>query len=48
MNSDFWAVTQGTNGTCGTLCTASAGYDYLTGLGTPQARALITALAAQK
>ena len=48
MNTDFWAVTQGTNGACGTLCTASAGYDYLTGLGTPQASALITALAAQK
>jgi subtilase family serine protease len=48
INTDFWAVTQGTNGTCGTLCTASPGYDYLTGLGTPQASALITALAAQK
>jgi subtilase family serine protease len=46
MSSDFRAVTQGTNGTCGTLCTASAGYDYLTGLGTPQASALIAALTA--
>ncbi len=48
MNSDFRAVTQGTNGTCGTMCTASAGYDYVTGLGTPQASALINALVAQK
>jgi subtilase family serine protease len=48
LNTDFRAVTQGTNGTCGTICTASAGYDYLTGLGTPQASALIAALAAQR
>lgn len=48
MNSDFRAVTQGTNGTCGTMCTASTGYDYVTGLGTPQASALIAALVAQK
>jgi subtilase family serine protease len=47
LNSDFRAVTQGANGTCGTLCTASAGYDYVTGLGTPQASALIAALVAQ-
>ncbi len=47
LNTDFRAVTQGTNGTCGIICTASAGYDYVTGLGTPQASALITALVAQ-
>jgi subtilase family serine protease len=46
MTSDFRAVTQGENGTCGTICTASAGYDYVTGLGTPQAITLINALAA--
>ena len=44
--TDFFAVTQGTNGTCGAICTASAGYDYITGLGTPQAAAMIGALAA--
>lgn len=44
--TDFHAVTQGSNGTCGALCTATAGYDYVTGLGTPQAPALIAALAA--
>jgi subtilase family serine protease len=47
-STDFNAVTQGTNGTCGTMCTASTGYDYVTGLGTPQASALIAALAAQR
>lgn len=45
--TDFHAVTQGTNGTCGALCTATAGYDYVTGLGTPQAPALIAAFAAR-
>jgi subtilase family serine protease len=48
INSDFHAVTQGTNGSCGTLCTAGAGYDYVTGLGTPQASKIIAALVAQK
>jgi subtilase family serine protease len=47
INTDFRAVTQGTNGACGTLCTASTGYDYVTGLGTPQAIVLINALVAQ-
>src|SRR6202041_704579 len=28
LNSDFHAVTSGTNGSCGTMCTAGAGYDY--------------------
>jgi subtilase family serine protease len=46
--ADFHPVTQGTNGKCGTLCTALAGYDYVTGLGTPQAAALINALVAQR
>lgn len=46
--ADFHAVTQGTNGNCGTLCTASPGYDYVTGLGTPQAAAMINALVAQR
>jgi subtilase family serine protease len=47
MATDFHPVTSGTNGTCGTICDASAGYDYVTGLGTPQAPALIAALAAK-
>jgi subtilase family serine protease len=48
LATDFHGVTQGTNGSCGTLCTASSGYDYVSGLGTPQAKVLITALVAQK
>lgn len=46
INSDFRAVTSGANGTCGAICDASVGYDYVTGLGTPQASALIASLAA--
>jgi len=45
--TDFRPVTQGTNGSCGVICTASAGYDYVTGLGTPQAMAIVAALAAR-
>jgi subtilase family serine protease len=48
ISSDFHAVTQGTNGSCGMICTAGAGYDYVTGLGTPQASKIIAALVAQK
>jgi subtilase family serine protease len=44
--TDFHAVAQGTNGSCGTICTATAGYDYVSGLGTPQAKVLIAALVA--
>jgi subtilase family serine protease len=43
----FYEVAQGTNGSCGTRCAASAGYDYVTGLGTAQAGFLIGALAAK-
>lgn len=28
-------ITSGTNGTCGTDCTAGSGYDLVTGLGSP-------------
>ncbi len=31
----FRDVTSGTNGTCGSRCSASVGYDYVTGLGSP-------------
>lgn len=48
LGTDFHPVTQGTNGSCGTLCSAAAGYDYVTGLGTPQARVLIASLVAQR
>ncbi len=40
--SIFHDVTIGTNGTCGVLCTAAKGFDYVTGLGTPIGQALAT------
>ncbi|HTV60022.1 MAG TPA: S53 family peptidase [Verrucomicrobiae bacterium] len=46
-NANFHGVTQGSNGKCGAICTAGAGYDYVTGLGTPQAPGLIAALVAR-
>ncbi len=45
--SDYHDVTSGTNGSCGMICTASGGYDYVTGLGSPQALNLVQALVAQ-
>jgi len=42
--NNYHDVTTGTNGTCGVLCTATTGYDYVTGLGSPQANNLINAL----
>ena len=39
-------ATSGTNGTCGANCTAKVGYDYVTGLGSPQANLLIPKLVA--
>lgn len=45
--ANFHPVTSGTNGECGALCTATAGYDYVTGIGTPAAASLISVLAAQ-
>ena len=45
--TNFHDVKSGTNGTCGTLCTAAASYDYVTGLGSPQVKNLIPALVAQ-
>jgi subtilase family serine protease len=46
MGSDFHPVTRGSNGRCGLLCTAMPGYDFVTGIGTPQAKLLIGLLAA--
>ena len=39
--SDFRDVTKGKDGTCKPICKAQPGYDYVTGLGSPQADALI-------
>ena len=46
--TNFHPVTQGENGSCGQVCDALPGYDYVTGLGTPQVAVLIPALAAQR
>jgi subtilase family serine protease len=40
----FHRVTVGSNGSCGAVCDALVGYDYVTGLGSPQAKLLIPAL----
>ncbi len=44
--SDFHDMTSGTNGSCGALCTAGPGYDFVTGLGSPMANEIIPALVA--
>jgi hypothetical protein len=44
---NFNAVNSGTNGSCGQMCDATVGFDYVTGLGTPQALGLIQTLVAR-
>jgi subtilase family serine protease len=46
-NAYFHDVTSGNNGGCGTLCNAGSKYDYVTGLGTPRADAVVAALVNQ-
>jgi subtilase family serine protease len=48
LGSDFHPVTWGSNGRCGLLCTAMPGYDYITGIGSPQAKLLIGVLVAER
>ncbi|HDR8926314.1 TPA: S53 family peptidase [Burkholderia vietnamiensis] len=45
--SDYHDVTIGSNGSCGSICNAAGGYDYVTGLGSPVAPSLVQALVAQ-
>jgi subtilase family serine protease len=45
--SDFNDITSGSNGTCGSVCSAASGYDYVTGLGSPMAVKLYNDLLAQ-
>ncbi len=45
--TDYRDITSGTNGTCGSVCTASAGWDFVTGLGSPRANNLVPFLATQ-
>lgn len=40
----FFDITDGSNGDCGNECTATKGYDYLTGLGSPNGSFLIQEL----
>lgn len=44
--ADYHDITSGTNGSCGALCTAGPGYDFVTGVGSPQANLLVPALVA--
>jgi subtilase family serine protease len=45
-STNFHDITSGSNGTCGSLCNAGPGYDFVTGLGSPQAAALVNSLVA--
>lgn len=45
---EYHSVTKGSNGACGLICDAMSGYDYITGIGTPQSNALISSLNSQK
>ncbi len=42
----FRDITRGTNGSCGMICTAGPGYDFVTGEGSPTAPAVVAALVA--
>ncbi|GAC1423232.1 MAG: S53 family peptidase [Ktedonobacteraceae bacterium] len=42
----FHDITSGNNGSCGKICNASSGYDYVTGLGSPIVNTLVPALIA--
>lgn len=46
-SSAFHDITTGSNGTCGSLCNAGPGYDFVTGLGSPVAQNLISDLVSQ-
>lgn len=41
----YFDVKSGSNGTCGAVCTATRGYDFVTGLGSPNAGKLVAELA---
>ena len=43
--TNFHDITSGSNGSCGSVCTAGSGYDFVTGLGSPRTPALVNALA---
>ena len=39
--SNYIDIISSTNSTCGSVCTATTGYDFATGVGSPNAAALI-------
>ncbi len=39
--ANYQDITSGTNGACGSVCTATSGYDFVTGLGSPHANNLV-------
>ena len=43
-DQNFNDIRAGTSNKCGALCSAGPGYDFVTGLGSPQAKSLIKAL----
>lgn len=43
--ANYRDIVSGTNGTCGAVCTTNAGYDFVTGLGSPRVNALVPFLA---
>lgn len=45
-SSNYRDVSSGTNGTCGSTCTAASGYDFVTGLGSPAPLNLVPFLSA--
>jgi subtilase family serine protease len=46
LSADLHDIARGSNGNCGSACTAGTGYDQVTGLGSPRAALLIPALVA--
>ncbi|MGI0087311.1 MAG: fibronectin type III domain-containing protein [Nitrosotalea sp.] len=40
-NTNFRDIVSGTNGNCGAICTATQGYDFITGLGSPLSNSLV-------
>jgi subtilase family serine protease len=43
-STNFNDITSGSNGSCGTVCKAGSGYDFVTGLGTPKIPDLVNTL----
>lgn len=43
-SANFRDIVSGTNGSCGAICTAGPGYDFVTGLGSPLANTLVGSL----